>query len=61
MTRNRLIALATDELDAIAEALARVLAGPDDDEIPHEVYDRALDVVSSEIAARRRARKVRND
>lgn len=50
---NRMIALATDELEAVAEALARVLAGPDDDEIPHEVYDRALDVVSGELASRK--------
>jgi hypothetical protein len=50
---NRMIALATDELEATVEALTRVLAGPDDDEIPHEVYDRALDVLAGELASRK--------
>lgn len=46
-----------EELEAIIDALTEILAGTDDRDIPHEVYDRALDKVSAELAERRRAKQ----
>lgn len=42
--------LTLDELEAISDALGEILAGPDNRDIPHEVYDRALDKIADELA-----------
>lgn len=50
--------LSKKELEAVVDALTEILAGPDNRDIPHEVYDRALDEVAAELVARKRGRLV---
>lgn len=50
--------LSTKELEAVVDALTEIMAGPDNRDIAHEVYDRALDEVAAELVARRRGRPV---